>query len=784
LGCQYSDKLKKKYVYLFELDSVRKTDEEIIEGQKALYNEIVVNGNIVVLTYNQLVDSRGFFSLLSDSKYYENILELFKRGAIRISQFGDVRTVSQYLIHSTESDKQFIYSALPVKGSQRRLLALIKRSLMYSDLSEIYSYTSKSESPKNMEALQTLFAEVIKDTKEIRDTNLKLGEMREIMDNLYWLLSIVLRLSVIHEIYIPPRDKEEYKNLTFYNILNIVINMGEPGYRESHLDRDIIRELDIDYKALWKEAIDIIKNLGAFRDGKNDRSVYLRELLETSQKQNEIGLNRVKYQYAEAILNICYNYACEISICNISKHYNMEELEVKNSELTTFKADFAARLQQHWKKGWKIDQRFLLNDTNYFEKFTKIGKLNNFFLAVKVTEYAEYEKQCDTGKIHRYEDRYEKQKIMHKTKMEKNILVKILFALIAIIFAVFLNDCLGELQNLLAEHNFPTEIILGPTLFGRIGTHFVNRQFATGIVVLLITELVSTGVARIIPNFISLSDALQTVGILLIDLFRIMANKAATYISTCTKNISISEERSPGQPIDYTIPQRLKRYMQYSRKSEIFNNTQYYPIANPNNPDVMKQLLKLEEDFGYQFGEAYRSKYHTVVVDPILNKNADSYYPYERVLAPKNKNESKFGQGVVIIPIHEEKFILLEQERHAIRDKQYAFPRGFAECQDLYDDAKRELKEELEVRIPDEKEEAETKYGYKFLGTICPDSGAQGTFAGVCCIEISGYQCKLGDEGITDVIEVTEDELRKMIQAEKINDGFTLGAYALYRQSV
>ena len=319
MGCQYSDKLKKKYVYLFELDSVRKTDEEIIEGEKALYNEIVVNGNIVVLTYNQLVDSRGFFSLLSDSKYYENILELFKRGAIRISQFGDVRTVSQYLIHSTESDKQFIYSALPVKGSQRRLLALIKRSLKYSDLSEIYSYTSKSESPKNMEALQTLFAEVVKDTKEIRDTNLKLGEMREIMDNLYWLLSIVLRLSVIHEIYIPPRDKEEYKNLTFYNILKTVINMGEP---------------DIDYKTLWKDAIDIIKKLETFRDEKNDRSVYLRELLETFQKQNETGKtdeikksekNRVKYQYAEAILNFCYNYACELSICNISKHYNLEK---------------------------------------------------------------------------------------------------------------------------------------------------------------------------------------------------------------------------------------------------------------------------------------------------------------------------------------------------------------------------------------------------------------------------------------------------------------------------
>lgn len=29
-----------KYVYLFELDSVRKTDEEIIAGQAALYDEM------------------------------------------------------------------------------------------------------------------------------------------------------------------------------------------------------------------------------------------------------------------------------------------------------------------------------------------------------------------------------------------------------------------------------------------------------------------------------------------------------------------------------------------------------------------------------------------------------------------------------------------------------------------------------------------------------------------------------------------------------------------------
>lgn len=149
----------REYVYLFELDSVRKTDEEIIAGQKALYNEIVNNGNIVVLTYNQLVDSRGFFSLLKDSEYQKYFIRLFENGAIRISQYGDIRSLSQYLINSVESEKQFIYSALPVKSSQRRLLSLIKRSLLYSDLSEIFEYSTGTN--RSEHELVKLFEELV-----------------------------------------------------------------------------------------------------------------------------------------------------------------------------------------------------------------------------------------------------------------------------------------------------------------------------------------------------------------------------------------------------------------------------------------------------------------------------------------------------------------------------------------------------------------------------------------------------------------------------------------------
>ena len=178
-----------------------------------------------------------------------------------------------------------------------------------------------------------------------------------------------------------------------------------------------------------------------------------------------------------------------------------------------------------------------------------------------------------------------------------------------------------------------------------------------------------------------------------------------------------------------------------------------------------------------------------MVVDPIYNKAAEEYYPYERILSPKsdgskNVKESEFGKGVVIIPKIAGKFILLEQERHAIREKQYAFPRGFSEGNNLYDDAKRELEEELDIKTPAEEAEAEKVCGYKVLGKICPDSGAQGTFAEVCYIETTSYQIESGYEGIIAVKAVTEEELQRMIRDGQINDGFTLGAYVLYEHNI
>ncbi|MDD3403512.1 MAG: hypothetical protein PHQ72_09180 [Hespellia sp.] len=136
-------------VYLFELDSVRNFHSEIMIGQNALYEEIVKNGNTVVLSMNQLTDSRSFLSLLHEEKSFESIIKLFKMGAMKVSLYGNKRTASQYIQEAiqkrveVESDA-FIFSGLPVRCNDSEILHMIRHALQYSDLKRIDDYQKES----------------------------------------------------------------------------------------------------------------------------------------------------------------------------------------------------------------------------------------------------------------------------------------------------------------------------------------------------------------------------------------------------------------------------------------------------------------------------------------------------------------------------------------------------------------------------------------------------------------------------------------------------------------
>ena len=78
-----------KLAYLREFDPARASPREVAVARRALYEEIVLNGNNFVLTFNQLADSRAFLGLAMER---EEMLAAIKGpmlcGAIKISRFG------------------------------------------------------------------------------------------------------------------------------------------------------------------------------------------------------------------------------------------------------------------------------------------------------------------------------------------------------------------------------------------------------------------------------------------------------------------------------------------------------------------------------------------------------------------------------------------------------------------------------------------------------------------------------------------------------------------------
>lgn len=733
-----------KYVYLFELDSVRNSDREIEIGQKALYDEIVGNGNIVVLTYNQLVDSKGFFNLLENEDYYNSLVSLFEKGTICISQYGDIRTISQYLLNSFDYSKDFIYSGWPLKSTQRRLLSLIKRSLMYSDLSEINDYISGAK--RDSEILD-LFVEV-DGNKNVSETKFDKNECEAILEKLYWLLKTILRLSSIHTIYISPKNTEEYDNFRLHNILQCL------QYFQC-----------LSSNKEFRDALTTLQQLSCLDS--DNRSDYLLELFAYSKTHPEV--DKRTCQYAEAIINIAYNYACEISICNISKHYNVDELTQSNNVKPTFESDFMSRLDQYWKIE-DYDRRFLVGENNNYSNISSSITIPNFTKAVRVVDYTKQRRGYQPNDVLRYEFDLKKQQRKQKSLILAKIGKKILFAFFCFLIAFGVEVVFQIIQNALDD-----KVKLGTLWWIGIETFFF----------ISVTEILSTLFSKALKklfniDFLTFADALGEIGKLITDAGTSMVRHINTYTNDNIQNLALVECYSEGLPIDFISTNSIKKYLQFrSQKAECFTASSVYPIAPTgekmtDNPIVIKEIVRLEEMFDFHFGIQYSSKYNTLVVDPIESKNSTQfkYYPYERIIPT-------CGNGVVMVTRHNNKFLMLKQYRHAPRKVQISFPRGYGEEGILsVDNAKKELFEEIgatEISEP------------IFIGNIAPDSGLTSSCVSVYIIYVEEY-ITTKEEGILETVEYSIEQFERLLQdsikgkKDSFDDGFSIAAYSLYKK--
>ncbi len=809
----------RKYVYLFELDSVRNTDREIKCGLNALYNEITWNGNVVVLTFNQLVDSRAFFSLLDDERHYDNIVNLFEKGALRVSQYGDIRTISQYLLNSLESEKPFVYSGWPLKSTQRRLIALIKRSLAYSDLSEIDHLINDCDDNERKD----IFIEVREKPKEgitegwrdgddgfseVRDT--ELDNCSEILKQLHGLIKTVLRLSEMNYIYIAPKDTELCAGRGLLDFLAFIsgLNLNEKDFADAAqrigerigelpcIDKDArrrLKQLDpVEAFTLFKKAIEIIKSTESrLKRNSNNRSDYVNELskiFKEKSKKDDSELIK-QHQLAEAIVNLACNYAYEASIRNVSKHYNENDLTKTAGTSSSFVFDFIDRLLcDFWLSGERED-RFLREEVTTFKKFDdrnlycrfcrnilehcmKILGVTFFSPSVHFMKYAGNWVGTDSES---YEPRYESDLVRgisgtfkHKMVMLGNLLLNLGMVCVSFMFAVGIESGFHWIQMKCEWLHFLVVIFV---------TQLLTQCFA------FVFNKALYKVLLIVPiKFLSLAEAMEHVVGIFFDsacvLWRFFF-KPKTYVNLC----EVDNPDGYGAKSEKTLrhwfiqPNRMKKYMRMigeKKHADLFRPSDVYPLSihSSNRRDVenintTRMLCRLEEIYGCRFGVVYESKYNSVIVDP-LKKAGGGYFPYERVIP-------QAGNGVVALTVYEGKFVLLRQYRHAPRTEILSFPRGFAE-ENLMgkDNVAKELNEELHVQPND-------IVATEMLGMVFPDSGMLATCASVWLVAISRYEANKNHEGILGAEELDEAKFCDYIREGKITDGFTLAAYALYK---
>ena len=196
----------------------------------------------------------------------------------------------------------------------------------------------------------------------------------------------------------------------------------------------------------------------------------------------------------------------------------------------------------------------------------------------------------------------------------------------------------------------------------------------------------------------------------------------------------------------------IEKYLELSRTcTELFAQSEELPLVlDP------KELYAFAQKSGRRIGIVYESHYHLMVVDVVRAKNG-SLFAYERLM---NRVLYKRDNG---------KYILLRQYRHALREYQYGFPRGFGEEGiSAKENAGKELWEELGVQA--EK--------WKSFGKIVPDSGAMSSKADVFLAELNEAPQVIQEEEIVGHIALDWEQLGEWIRDGKITDGFTLAAYA------
>lgn len=392
-----------KLVYLFELDSVRTTQAEIEKGQNAMFEEIAENGNAVVLTFNQLTDSRAFMAAVYSKDTYGQIMELFRMGALKVSHFGGRRTPSQYLQEAIEKcsahdQNTFIFSALPVLSTETGLLETLHAALRFSDPALIGELAE--EKRRLMEAEgenpDSLAAEIDR------------------LDFLERYVRMILLLSTEKLSGNPPVGR---RTTRFHENMAAVLDFYGRGEEECTLQAvNILRQIE--------------RELEEADGGRNrdNRSAWVRKLYQM-ENSDDVCM-------AEAICDICYNFTNEESILHVSRHFD-------GPDAGAFLASFDERLKDYWQEYQQGIHVFHQGDRNDAIRYDGI-RLPRWITAARM--YSAHEKEPRfSGEL--YEREYHAEKKRWKSRVLRSYVNTLLVSLVYILILVGIDMVMEWLQE-------------------------------------------------------------------------------------------------------------------------------------------------------------------------------------------------------------------------------------------------------------------------------------------------------------------------------------------------
>lgn len=314
-------------VFLPEPDSVRRSAREIELGQWAIFTEIVRNGHVVVLSFNQVADSYTLMNMLLDDRSRDAVLQLFRLGWLQVNAYGSYYTLADYISSVTtkkpEEKETFLFSWLPVQQGETFLLGLIRKAVTSSNTAmfpqqahpaprDLWILNAEIEpllaapnalTPQEKEVLQAL-------KKEIQE------DYARRMSDIGKFISIIVQLSATGPAIHPKKDQTDIR-YDYLALLHAILWMPNIHWCACGLDPKLA--------PLVEQARDQLRRLASTPEGRklhnrNNRSDWSYKLKAFSTGQT--SPQRDALRMANALIDLCYHYASQESVLHVLKHFD------------------------------------------------------------------------------------------------------------------------------------------------------------------------------------------------------------------------------------------------------------------------------------------------------------------------------------------------------------------------------------------------------------------------------------------------------------------------------